>query len=181
MVLLSYQECIDKYGSDYRLKKEIAAGVLFVKEKGVYSTKRNASEIDAIMYKYPKTVLTGRSAFFYHSLTDVIPDRYYLATRRNDTRIKDPRVVQSFLNNEIFEAGITQISYNNSDIRIYDLERMLIELMRFRSRMPMDFYKEIIQNYRRIANNMDFGLVEEYADLFHNGMRLMDMIQMEVL
>lgn len=180
-MLLSYQECIDKYGSDYKLKKEIASGAIFVKERGVYSTKRNTSEIDAIMYKYPKTVFTGRSAFFYHSLTDVIPDRYHLATRRNDTRIKDPRVVQSFLNNEIFEAGITRISYNNSDIRIYDLERMLIELMRFRSRMPMDYYKEIIQNYRRIANDMDFGLVEEYADLFRNGMKLMDMIQMEVL
>lgn len=180
-MLLSYQECIDKYGSDYRLKKELASGTVFVKERGVYSTKRNTSELDTVMYKYPKTVFTGRSAFFYHSLTDVIPDRYYLATRRNDTRIKDPRVVQSFLNNEIFEAGITQISYNNSDIRIYDLERMLIELMRFRAKMPKDYYKEIIQNYRRIANDMDFCLVEEYADLFRNGGKLMDMIQMEVL
>ena len=89
--------------------------------------------------------------------------------------------MQSFLNNEIFEAGITQISYNNSDIRIYDLERMLIELMRFRAKMPKDYYKVIIQNYRRIANDMDFCLVEEYADLFRNGGKLMDMIQMEVL
>ena len=34
-MLLSYQECIVKYGSDYKLKKELAAGSLFLKEKGV--------------------------------------------------------------------------------------------------------------------------------------------------
>ena len=88
-MLLTYQECLDKYGSDYQLKKEITSGTIFMKEKGIYSTKRNVSEIDVILRKYPKTVCTGKSAFYYHSLTDVIPDHYFLATRRTDTRIKD--------------------------------------------------------------------------------------------
>jgi len=180
-MLLTYQQCIDKYGNDYKIKKELAQGLLFMKEKGIYSTKRNSSELDIIMHKYPKTICTGKSAFYYHSLTDAIPEHYYLATRRNDTRINDPRVIQSFLKNDIFEAGITELKYNNSSIRIYNLERMLIELMRFKAKIPMDYYKEIIQNYRRISSEMDFGLVEDYASLFRNGNHLMDMIQMAVL
>ena len=180
-MLLSYQECISKYGSDYKLKKELAGGNLFMKEKGIYSTKRNSSEIDVIMRKYPKAVCTGKSAFYYHSLTDVIPGHYYLATKRTDTRIKDSRVKQSFIKNDIFDAGIIELQYNNSSIRIYNLERMLIELMRFRAKMPMDYYKEIIQNYRKISFEMDFGLVEDYSAMFRNGTKLMDMIQMEVL
>lgn len=180
-MLLTYQECLDKYGSDYQIKKEIGSGALFMKEKGIYSTKRNASEIDVIMRKYPRTVCTWKSAFYYHSLTDVIPDHYYLATKRTDTRIKDPRVVQSFLKEEIFDAGVTEIQYNHSDIRIYDRERMLIELLRFRSRTPMDYYKEIINNYRKLAFELDFGIVEEYAAMFKSGSKLMNMIQMEVL
>ena len=180
-MLLTYQECLKKYGSDYQIKKEIGSGALFMKEKGIYSTQRNASETDVIMRKYPKAVYTGKSAFYYHSLTDVIPDHYYLATRRTDTRIKDPRVIQSFLTDEIFDAGITEIQYNNSNIRIYDRERMLIELMRFRSRIPLDYYKEIINNYRKISFELDFGIVEEYAAMFKSGAKLMNMIQMEVL
>ena len=180
-MLLTYQECMDKYGSDYQLKKEIGNGNLFMKEKGIYSTLRNASEIDVIMLKYPKTVCTGKSAFYYHSLTDVIPDHYYLATRRTDTRIKDPRISQSFLKDDIFDAGITKIQYNNSSIRIYDKERMLIELMRFKSKTPMDYYKEIINNYRKLSFNLDFGLVEEYAAMFKSSAKLMNMIQMEML
>ena len=74
-----------------------------------------------------------------------------------------------------------ELQHNNSNIRIYDRERMLIELMRFRSKMPMDYYKEIIQNYRKLSYELDFGLVEDYAALFKNGTTLMNMIQMEVL
>ena len=180
-MLLTYKECLVKFGSDYQLKKEIAGGTLFMKEKGIYSTKRNHSEIDVIMRKYPKTVFTGKSAFYYHSLTDVIPDHYYLATKRTDTRIKDPRIIQSFLKDEIFDAGITEIQYNNSSIRIYDKERMLIELMRFKTKMPMDYYKEIINNYRKYSFELDFGIVEDYAAMFKSGAKLMHMIQMEVL
>ena len=150
-------------------------------EKGIYSTSNRVSESDVIMAKYPKTVYTGDSAYFYHSLTDVIPDHHYLASRRTDTRIKDPRVIQSFLKDDIFDAGITGMEYNNSVIRIYNRERMLIELMRFKAKTPRDYYKEIISNYRQIVFELDFGLVEDYAALFKNGSTFMDMIQMEVL
>lgn len=180
-MLLSYKDCIDKYGSDYNIKKEIEKGYLIFKEKGIYSTNRNISEIEIILHKFPKAIFTGKSAFFYHGLSDVIPDYYYLATIRTDTRIKDTRVKQSFLKDDIFEAGITEITYNNSSIRIYNRERMLIELMRFKSKLPKDYYKEIILNYRQISYELDFGLVDDYALLFNNGTRLMDMIEMEVL
>ena len=180
-MLMTYKECLEKYGSDYQLKKELKNGTIFMKAKGIYSTKRNTSEIDVIMRKYPKTVCTGKSAFYYHSLTDVIPDYYYLATRRTDTRINDSRIIQSFIKDEIFDAGITKIQYNNSDIRIYDKERMLIELMRFRYKIPMDYYKEIVNNYRKLSFELDFGIVEDYAAMFKNGTKLMNMIQLEVL
>ena len=58
---------------------------------------------------------------------------------------------------------------------------MLIELMRFKSKTPMDYYKEIINNYRKLSFNLDFGLVEEYAAMFKSSAKLMNMIQMEVL
>lgn len=180
-MILSYQECINKYGSDYKLKKELSDGKLFMEEKGLYSTKRNTAELDLIMKKYPRAVCTGYSAFYYHSLTDVIPEYYHLATLRTDTRIRDPRIKQSYVKEELFKAGISKLEYNNSIIRIYNCERMLIELLRFRSKLPIDYYKEIIQNYRKLSSKMDFTLLENYALKFRNAASLMDMIQREVL
>ena len=103
-------------------------------------------------------MFTGESAFYYHSLTDVIPDYYNLATPRTDNRIVDLREKQSFVKSEIFEMGKTKMKRNNVEINIYSLERMLIELMRFRSKLPFDFYKEIIANYRNKADTMDIAL-----------------------
>ena len=180
-MILTYKQCIEKYGSDYLLKKAIAAQEIFQKEKGIYSLTPHCAELEIINVKYPKAIFTGESAFYYHSLTDVIPDNYFLATERTESRIKDPRVVQSFLKSDIFDIGKIKMKYNNVEISIYNQERMLIELMRFKGKMPYDYYKEIICNYRKRIDRLDISLVEDYAYSFSNGDRLMDMIQTEVL
>ena len=180
-MLMNYNECIEKYGSDYQLKKNLREGNIYMAEKGIYSTDEFPSELSIITFRYPKAVLTGDSAFFYHGLTDVIPDLYHLATRRTDSRIRDKRVIQSFISDGLFDKGISEISYNNDTVRIYSLERMLIELMRFKARYPRDYYKEILSSYRTKLYDMDFGLIEEYAAAFSNGSYLMEMIDTEVI
>jgi len=58
---------------------------------------------------------------------------------------------------------------------------MLVELMRFKNKVPFDYYKEIISSYRNKIEIMDFGKVEEYAEKFHNADSIMNAIQLEVL
>ena len=180
-MILTYKECMEKYGSDHILKKQLSEGKIFIKEKGIYSINKSCSELEIIVTKYPRAVFTGESAFYYHSLTDVIPNFYHLATLRTDSRIKDDRVKQSFLKSEIFNNGVIQMKRNNIEINIYSLERMLIELMRFKHKLSFDYYKEIILNYRSRVEYMDIAKTEEYASQFRSADRLMDMIQMEVL
>lgn len=180
-MILTYKQCIEKFGSDYLLKKEISEERLFQKEKGIYSSSRSCSDLEIISVKYPRAIFTGESAFYYHSLTDVIPDYYYLATVRTDARIKDQRIIQTFVKKDIFDMGKEKMKYHNTEISIYSLERMLIELMRFRNKLPFDYYKEIILNYRNKVEKMDFSKVEEYAYKFRNADKLLDMIQLEVL
>lgn len=180
-MVLTYKQCIEKYGSDYMLKKEIAKGNIFKIEKGIYSNKEKCSELDSIGAKYPNAVFTGESAFYYHGLTDVIPDYYHLATIRTDSRIKDERIKQTFIKKEIFDMGKIMMPYHNTEICIYNLERMLIELIRFRGKMPFDYYKEIISSYRNRVYAMDFTKLEEYADKFKYSDKIMEIIELEVL
>ncbi len=180
-MVLTYKQCIEKYGSDHMLKKEIVAGNIFQKEKGIYSLNRNCSELEIICAKYPKAVFSGESAFYYHGLTDVIPDFYHLATIRTDGRIKDERVKQIFLKKDIFDMGQIKMEYHNTEVCIYNLERMLIELVRFRSKLPFDYYKEIIASYRNRVDKMDIAKMEEYAARFKNSDNMMRIIELEVL
>ena len=91
---------------------------------------------------------------------------------KREKQERKPLIIQTFLKEKIFDAGISEIKYNHSDIRIYDRDRMLIELLRFRSRTPMDYDKEIINHYRILSSELDFAIVEEYIAMLKSSSKV---------
>ncbi len=180
-MILTYEDCIKKYGSDYLIKKEIEAGNLFKQEKGYYSLQENCDEMELILAKYPRAIFTGESAYYLMKLSEVKPDKYVLATKRTDSRIKDKKIKQVFANDEAFDIGKTEIEYKDLMIPIYSLERLLVDLIRFKSKYPFDYYKEIIRNYREITGSLDFYLIEECASKFKMERTILESVQLEVL
>jgi predicted transcriptional regulator of viral defense system len=180
-MVLTYRECIERFGTDYRIKKELASGNLFQKEKGLYSDKKMCSELEIIAAKYSRAVFTGDSAYYYYGLTDDIPDMYSLATRRSDTRIREKNVRQYFVTDALFEIGKSTLVYQNIELNIYSRERLLVDLIRYKSKMPFDYYKEVIASYRRIVDELDFFAMEDYAGMLKNGDKIMGAIQLEVM
>lgn len=180
-MLLSYQECLKKYGTDYMIKKSIQKGELYIKEKGIYSDKRYVSELEIISKKYPDAIMTLNSAFYYYGLTDTIPDFYYVATPKSSRKITDTRVKQVYENSTAFEMGKTTIEYDGIDILIYNKERLLIELIRNKRKIPFDLYKEIISNYRKITHELDIVTVTEYAYELPKRNMIMETLRLEVL
>lgn len=180
-MVMTYKQCVEIYGTDYNIKKEIKEGRLFQKEKGLYADTQYCSDLELINVKHPNAVFSGRSAYYYYGLTDVIPQKYILTTKREDSRIKNNAVKQNFAKDDIYGFGITNITYQNVTIKIYSKERLLVDLIRFRSRYSLDYYKEIISGYRNIINELDFFEVEDYAAMFKNGDKILNTIQMEVM
>ena len=93
-MIYTYKECKEKWSSNYQIKKQIAAGSLFQIEKGIYSDTPDVSTLAVISTKYPKAIFTMDSAFYYHGLTDVIPDEYHIATDKHSIYISDKRIRQ---------------------------------------------------------------------------------------
>jgi len=180
-MLLSYQECLKKYGTDYKIKKCIRNGELYVKEKGIYSDKRYVPELEIISKKYPNAIITLNSAFYYYGLTDTIPDYYYVATTKNTRKINDTRVKQFYENSDAFEMGKTTMKYDGVDIVIYDKERLLVELIRNRRKLPFDLYKELIINYRKIIHELNMAVVADYAYELPKSNMVREAVRLEVL
>lgn len=180
-MLLSYQECMEKYGTDYKIKKSVKDGELFVMEKGIYSDKRYVSELEIISKKYPNAILTLNSAFYYYGLTDTIPSFYHVATPKNARRISDVRVKQIYENSKAFDMGKTIINYDGIDILIYDKERLLVELIRNKHKFSFDLYKELINNYRKIIHELDISVITEYVYELPKKNMVMEIIRREVL
>ena len=179
-MILTFSECIEKYGSKYKIKKLISEGKLYQLEKGIYSEKKYVPEYQIISTKFPKAIFTLNSAFYYHQLTDVIPDKYYLATGRGGSKINDERVIQIFENSDALNFGAEMIAYGDALIYMYNKERMLVELLRNKNRLPFDYYKEILGNYRKIINDLDIPLIQDMAMDLPKSRMIMDALQMEV-
>lgn len=180
-MVLSYAEAVEKCGNAYRLSKELENGRIFKHDEGVYSTRQYESELSVIMKKYPKAVLTGEYAFYCHGLTDVIPEKYDLATPSKSARLRDKRVHQVYVREDVFPMGVEDKEIEGSTIKIYDKERMLIELLRNKKSMPYDLYKEILLNYRVIINDLELWRIQEYASAFPKSKMISKALDEEVL
>ena len=57
---------------------------------------------------------------------------------------------------------------------------MLVELIRKRNIIPFDYYKEIINNYRKKKDELDIYKIEEYISYYKNEKVLYDTLMREV-
>lgn len=180
-MLISFEEGVQRYGSKYNLKKMLAQKELYRLEKGIYSEKKYVPEHQIISKKYPTAIFTLNSAFYYHRFTDVIPEKYFLATNRGASKIADTRVIQIFENSDMLELGAEHIEYGGVCIYMYNKERMLIELLRKKHKFPFDYYKEILNNYRKNIESLDIIQIQDMAMKLPKSNMIMKAIQMEVI
>lgn len=157
-------ECLKEYGSDYAINRMVAEGKLFRIDKGIFSEQEHVPELALLSYKYPKAIITMETAFYLYGLTDEIPDMCTMATKREAAPIADSRVKQVFMPKELLGMGATTMDYEGYQIRIFDRERMLIELVRYKTKIPFNYYKEILGNYRRILPQLNAEKIRNYAE-----------------
>lgn len=179
-MLYTRKEISKKYNSTYQLNKALKNKVIFKIQNGIYSDEEYVNPLAVITKKYPNAIFTMDSAFYYWNLTDVIPDKFCLATKRINVRYKDEDIKQYFIEENLFEFGKTTLNIENVEINIYDKERMLVELVRKKTQIPLDYYKEIISNYRKIESMLDSFKISEYISYYKNEATLYDRLQSEV-
>ena len=77
--------------------------------------------------------------------------------------------------------GAITIEQDGCNITIYDKERLLVELLRHKSKLPFDYYKEVLLNYREIVDDLDIRLIQDYACEVPKSAKIMETLQLEVL
>lgn len=179
-MVYTHKELKEKYGSDYQIQKAVKDGILYKIESGIYSDKQNNHYLEIFVKKYPNAIISGDSAYYYHNLTDVIPKKIFMTTERTSGRFNDERISQSYSIDNYFNLGKTNIEFEGVKINIYDKERMLVELIKNKKNISYDYYKEIIDNYRKVEDELDVYKLQEYANAYSNSEKIMATIQDEV-
>ena len=180
-MIYKYNELLGKYKNRYQITKALENDELFKIEGGYYSNKNNPSEMEIINKKYREAIYTMDSAFYMHDLTDVIPTKHHLAINRKSRKISNPNVKTYFTSESFFGVGKSKMEIDNGLIvNIYDKQRKYIELIRNKNKLPYDFYKDIINNYRDIIDTIEIRKIEEYLKYFKNRENIYKIIRNEV-
>ena len=180
-MIYNYTECINLFGSYYALKKALLKKKIFKVKDGFYSTIKNPKELEVFIKEHKDSVFTLESAFYYFGISDVIPYKYVVATDKDASKYKQANIKQYFMNGDLINIGVTSIKYLNVEIPIFNKERLLIELIRYKNKLPFDYYKEIINYYRNHIHDIDVSLMLDYLQHFPKKHLIIRAIQMEVL
>ena len=177
-MIYSTKDLLAKGETEYSIRNKVKDKKLFLIEYGIYSDFPNPYVNEHyISIKYPNAVITGLSALYIYDLVDHIPDKFYIATEQHSFPIRRKDVVQTYQDSSFFLTGKTTIKHNNESINIYDLERMLIEVVRLKEKYSPEIYYSAIASFRKIKDKIDFYKLNEYLKHFKNGDLLLQKIK----
>ena len=180
-MLMTTSECMAKYGSFYRIAQAVRKGELCKVARGVYSDDRRHRSAELLLKKYPTAAVTMLSAYYYYGFTDNVPDKIHLAVERDGTKIRDENVVEYFVPKGTGGIGVVNTVLHGMELRIFDKERLLIETMRMRTKLPLDLYHEVIGSYRKEVDALYPAKIEDYLESFPKSNVIFDAIKREVL
>lgn len=166
--------------SDYQIKKLVKDNKLYMIKKGIYSDTKDYSYLELIAVKHPNAVFTLETAAYCYGLLKKEYKPYVIATKQKDRKIHDDNIKQIFTTDKLYNLGISKITYHNYNILIYDLERLLVDVVRNKVNMDYDIYQEIIASYRKLAKLLNKNKLNGYVAYFKDS-RITDRINREVL
>lgn len=105
------------------------------------------------------------SALSYYELTTYNPWEYYIAIHRDSTKVKNieyPPIKLIYFSDKQFNIGITTINVNGNKVKIYDKEKTICDCVRYRNKIGMDIFKEVLKEYIR-SKEQNINKLMEYA------------------
>ena len=161
-----YKDLENKGLSDYKIKKMLSDNKLFMIKKGVYSDKEDYNYLEYISKKHPNAIFTLETACYCYGLFDEVVIQYKVATKQKDRKILEDDIKQIFMSDNLYEIGMKNVKYLGFNIRIYDLERSLIEVVRNKKTIDFDNYQKIINGYKKVLKLLNKNKLNGYIKYF---------------
>ena len=165
-MVLSYKNLSEKGYSDYQIKKLVEEKKVYFIKKGMYSTEKDFNYLEYISVKHPNAVITLESACYCYGLLKHEKSFYRIATKQKDRKINDEKIKQTFMTDKFYNMGISVITYKGFKLKIYDLERTLVEVARNKIMIDYDDYHEIMENYKKLVQLIKKDKLYKYISEF---------------
>ncbi|GIP16231.1 transcriptional regulator [Paenibacillus montaniterrae] len=156
--------------SPYYIKKLEFNGEIERVKQGVYrqaaQNNEPLNEMVEVSKLVPKGVICLLTALSYYELTTYNPWEYHIAIHRSSKKPKlpdYPPIKIFYLADAPFNIGIDEVTVDGSAIKIYDREKTICDMVRYREKIGIDLMKEGLRNYLQSPYKNISRLVS-YAD-----------------
>ena len=122
-------------------------------QRGVYRATENAGfthdGLVEVQLRMPYAVICLASALDFHRLTTFIPKHVYLAIPRNraDPKLEYPPTWVFYYPAAIYTYGVEEHPTPAGNLRVYSLEKTLADLLRYESKLGIDFFYEGLKTH----------------------------------
>ena len=125
-------------------------------------------EMYILQLRYRQTIFSHETALFMHGLSDRTPLAYSLTVPSgyNSKPLRDLKYNIFFVKASLLELGcVSMPSPHGHDLRVYDLERTLCDVLRSRSRMDVQIVNDAIKGYIKKPEK-NLPRLMQYAEQF---------------
>lgn len=130
-----------------------------------YPDKVSLSFVD-VAKAFPDGVICLSSALSYHELTTFNPSEVSVAIRNHGyaPRMLVPPVKVFFFRERFYEPGIETITSAYGDVRIYNREKTVCDMFRYRNKLGEDLALEGLKNYIA-SSGANLYTLRQYAQI----------------
>ena len=165
--LIAASDAIDAGLRYSRLSEAVAKGDLVRVSHGVYCLPE-AWEDDYLVaqLRFPRGIFSDGAALFLHDFTDRTPERLTMTFPRsyNATGPRQAGILVRTCAPDVFDLGLTTLKTpSGNEVRAYDLERTLCDLVRGRAVPDVQVVNPAMKRYAR-ERSADVGKLLDFAD-----------------
>ncbi|MBA4313541.1 MAG: Abortive infection protein AbiEi [Chlorobiaceae bacterium] len=130
-----------------------------------YPWNENSSLID-ICHANKATVICLSSALRYYNLTTFNPSEVTVAVPHNTDRfkIKYPPIRVFYFPNAFYSPGIEKIQIKSGTIRVYNKEKTVCDMFRYRNKLGIDIALEGLKSYLKLKE-ANINKLSKYAEV----------------
>lgn len=119
-----------------------------------------------VMQAIPKGVICLLSALDYYHLTTYNPSEIYVAIPLSEKfpTIQYPPIRKYFFPERFYSTGINTVKFGKHIIRIYNREKTIADMFRYRKKLGEDLALEALKTYLK-RKDANINRLREYADI----------------
>ncbi len=136
-----------------QIKKLVEENIIRRIKQGYYELNEVIYPEEVLLAKlFPNAVIYLESALNYYGYTDRIPKEWQIAVDKDSEKTKYnnleyPKIKPFYIEKEYLEIGLDSIDMGGVHIKIFNRDRTICDILRYKNKIENEVFNNAIQNY----------------------------------